>query len=41
MSAEERREMSPWLRHVMAVRKEKGLSLKEAMKVAKETYRKK
>lgn len=32
---------SPWIAHIKAVQKEKGISYKEAMKVAKETYKKK
>ena len=31
---------SKWLEHVMKVKSEKGCTLKEAMKLAKETYKK-
>jgi hypothetical protein len=32
---------SPWIMHVKAVAKEKGISYKEAMKIARESYKKK
>ena len=32
--------LSPWIQHVMSVKKAKGCSLKEAMKLAKASYKK-
>ena len=31
---------SPWITHVKAVQKEKGISYKEALKVAAQSYKK-
>jgi hypothetical protein len=37
----EKKPQSEWMKHLLKVKKEKNLTLVEAMKIAKETYKKK